>query len=187
MGRGQGEHHCQGRGQGPHQQQQSFMAAHPAIGHRPGFGALHQGIDAPIPEVVSDAAGPAHGEAPQHDQQHQVWGGPSSWYQPEAPPRRNQQDEASTGFVPAQQLEPGHETGVDAGNSHARSRPALAGTLGLLWDSPADGKVAPPSPRLPDGSGPALPTAWPGPGSSPCRCNRYRHQLHSPFGGGGGS
>ena len=102
MGYGQGQHHGQGRGQGHHQQQQGFQAAHPAIGHGPGFGALHQGIDAPIPEVISDAAGSAHGEAPQHDQQHQIWGGPAPGHEPEAPTRRNQEDEATTGFVPAQ-------------------------------------------------------------------------------------
>ena len=62
----QHQQHCQGDDQAEQQQACSVANANAAIGQGTAAGALHQGVDAAVPEVVGDAAGRAHRQSSQH-------------------------------------------------------------------------------------------------------------------------
>ena len=80
-------------------------------------GACHQRINAPVPEVVGDAACGAHGQPAQHDPAHQRWRRRGQGLEPQGPAGGDQQDQAPTRLVPAHQLERGPQAGAERAGS----------------------------------------------------------------------
>ncbi len=143
--------------------QQAPGGAHPdaSIGQGTGFGAIHQWIDGPIPEIIGDAARATHGKAAQHNPPHQAGGRGREGVQPERPASGDQQNQSAAGLVPAQQFQPGSLHGRHVIGSCARRIAAADGPVGTL-----NGKVAPPAPRMvPMGSN--APSSLPAAGTSP--------------------
>ena len=78
-----------------------------APGERSAFRAFHLAVESLVPQVIGDAARTTHGKAPQKDLQDQHNTGRGRWIQPESPACWDQQDQPSSGFVPAKQFDPG--------------------------------------------------------------------------------
>ncbi len=95
------------RGQGEHRAEQQGLAhADRAARHRARRGPLHVLVEVAVGDVVDGAAGAAHEEGAQHEDDDEMPAGEATGREPERGERRPEQQQRAGRAVPADQVEP---------------------------------------------------------------------------------